>query len=198
MPIVVDKDAERLRILDAFQDCLSEKPFDKITLRDIANRARMPHPTVLTYFHSRKEIVIAYVDYIADRSVRQARQWVEAHHSGEYTTRRGYIKALLSNAAKFDGGSRLIYTGALNTYILAQYEPEVAKHIRDEFKVWTLTLQDMLFRECGISDPAMAHFVLDCLEGICLNTYNGLLDAATYDRLLDIIAGVLDEESKKR
>lgn len=36
----------------------------------LASQAGIPYPTLLSYFSIRNEIVLAYLDYIADNSVR--------------------------------------------------------------------------------------------------------------------------------
>ena len=52
MPLIVDKEAVRHEILMAFEACISDKPIDRISLRDIAARAGMTHPKLLNYYHS--------------------------------------------------------------------------------------------------------------------------------------------------
>jgi len=192
MPAVVDKQAERLRILDAFQECIGEKPFDKITIRDIAAKAKTPHPTVLTYFKNRNDIVVAYIDHLATQSVERAIDWVKTHSAAEFDSKKQYLKKILYHAAKFDNASRKTYTGAMNAYILAQYEPEVSGKLQKIFSSWLSTLQNMLEKELGIKKMAAAKtgFFLSCLEGICLCTYNGLFDAEAFDQILDLMADV--------
>ncbi len=198
MPAIVDRQAERKKIVLAFQDCLRSKPFDKITVRDIAAQAGIPHPTLLTYFSSRSQVVLAYLDYIADQSVRQAQEWVQAHHRSDFSSDKDYVRGLLLCAVKLDSSSRLVYTGALNMYILGQYEPELSLQIRREFEQWIAVLLQMLAEELRITAPApvLAHFVLACLEGICLGTYNGFFDGEICENLLDFLSGVIIDAIK--
>ena len=60
MPLIVDKEAVRHEILMAFEACISDKPIDRISLRDIAARAGMTHPKLLNYYHSKDDLVLAY------------------------------------------------------------------------------------------------------------------------------------------
>ena len=47
MPLVVNKEEEKAKILLAFEQCLTEKPIFSVSLRDIAGKAHMTHPKLL-------------------------------------------------------------------------------------------------------------------------------------------------------
>ena len=47
MPLVVDKEKEKAKILVAFEKCIAEKPLFNITLWDIASKAGMTHPKLI-------------------------------------------------------------------------------------------------------------------------------------------------------
>ncbi len=202
MPAIIDKEAERLRILEAFQECIGEKPFDKITLRDIAAKAHTPHPTVLTYFKNKKDIITAYVNYMLNLSERRMVEWSEECHASDFGSKKEYIKTLFKLPAKSDVFSKNSYTGTLNIYIFAQYDPEVAQKLEEMFHSWTVTLKHILSSELGIKNniDAWTEFMFNCVEGICLNTYNGLSNDAVSDQTLDLMAEIFasypDKEKK--
>ena len=123
---------------------------------------------------------------------------MQAHHRSDFSSDKDYVRGLLLCAVKLDSSSRLVYTGALNMYILGQYEPELSLQIRREFEQWIAVLLQMLAEELRITAPApvLAHFVLACLEGICLGTYNGFFDGEICENLLDFLSGVIIDAIK--
>ena len=60
MPLIVNREEEKRKILMAFEECLSEKTIFNVSLRDIASKAGMTHPKILCYFTSRDELVREY------------------------------------------------------------------------------------------------------------------------------------------
>jgi AcrR family transcriptional regulator len=47
----------RKQIVDAARACISEEGVDRLTLRKVAERARVSHATIAYYFHTRKELI---------------------------------------------------------------------------------------------------------------------------------------------
>ncbi|MBI4832538.1 MAG: TetR family transcriptional regulator C-terminal domain-containing protein [Candidatus Lindowbacteria bacterium] len=57
----------REQIIEALFDCLAEKGHEKITVKDIAARAKLHYGVIHYYFKSKDEIISAVADYIISR-----------------------------------------------------------------------------------------------------------------------------------
>ena len=56
LPVTVASQ-RRKQIVDAARSCITEEGVEKLTLRKVAERARVSHATIAYYFHTRKELI---------------------------------------------------------------------------------------------------------------------------------------------
>lgn len=143
MPLIVDHDAVRQQILMAFQDCIDEKPLMNITLRDIAQRAGMPHSKLLYYFKNKKELIMSYVRYTNDYFSTKCVEWFIAHPRADYGTNCDFMNAFMDYVATGQAGETRP-NGTTQTYVLAHYDPEIGALVQNEFCAWRATMTDCL------------------------------------------------------
>ena len=61
MPLIVDKEAEKKKILAVFHECCMEQPISSVTMREVARKAGINHQKILYYFHSKNDLLMEYV-----------------------------------------------------------------------------------------------------------------------------------------
>ncbi|PNK48402.1 TetR family transcriptional regulator, partial [Bacillus thuringiensis] len=65
MPLIVDREQVRQEILHALQQCLEEKPLLKVSMRDIAAKAKIAHSKINYYFNTKEKLLLAYIEFFA-------------------------------------------------------------------------------------------------------------------------------------
>ena len=190
MPKVVDKQAVRKKIVEAFRECLKEKPFDKVSLRDIAKQAGLPHTTILNYYDTKQEIVLAYVEEVADYTYRAGHRWLTEHHAAEFASPEEYIKAFLMFTKKDAPDISPVYTGALNIYASGQTNRELAAYVKEEQHLWNEENTKLICRELNLPDvnPLIGNYIFSCVQAVCMISYNGWFDEQSFDDLLSFYA----------
>ncbi len=175
MPLVVDKEQEKAKILIAFEKCIIEKPLFNITLRDIAAKAGMTHPKLLNYFSCKDEIVLAYCEYARNYMSKHCVAWFQEHTPTDYPSKMAYINAFLAYVA--DGTpseSRPIAT--IQTYVLAKYNNDVASMVKEEFDSWREVMQNCLSSVYGDGiTEAEAEYMMVLITGLFVCNYNHAL-----------------------
>ncbi len=86
MPLIVDKEKEKTKILQAFEKCIEEKTIDNITLRDIAAKANMSHPKLLNYFNNKEDLVLSYCEYAKEYMSSHCKYWFDNHDINDFKT----------------------------------------------------------------------------------------------------------------
>lgn len=184
MPLVVNREEERAKILQAFEQCLEERPIFSVSLRDIAKKAHMTHPKLLNYFQSKDELVLAYCDYIKDFMSQHCRAWFAQNSPQDYPDKRAYLNAFMRYVAEGrEGERRPIAT--VQTYVLAKYNADVDRMVKEEFLVWKALMRDCLtgvFGEAATDADAERMMVL--IAGVFICSYNGVLSGQVNDTLI--------------
>ena len=78
------KEQTRLRLLDAAVDVMSEKGFDKASMREIAKRADVADATIYNYFSTKEKLLYGYCEYV-QQQVMEELMSIEDFH--EYSLR---------------------------------------------------------------------------------------------------------------
>ncbi len=175
MPLIVDKEAMREKILSAFEACLEEKPMDSVSLRDIAARAGMTHPKLLHYFRNREELVLAYCEYARRYMAEHCQAWFRAHQAGEYATPLQCMNAFMQYVAE-GGTTENRPRATMQTYVLAKYNGEIQRMVAEEFASWRITMLTCLKGIYGDQvDMAQAEAMMILITGTFVCNYTGAL-----------------------
>lgn len=184
MPLVVDKEEERKKILRAFESCLKDKPVFSVSLRDIAKEAGMTHPKLLNYFQSKDDIVLAYCDYIKNFMSEHCRTWFREHRPADYADKKAYMNAFMQYVAEGkEGEERPIAT--VQTYVLARYNADVERMVKEEFLSWRTLMKECLVSVFGEdATDADSEYMMILIAGVFVCRYNGVLSGEINDTLM--------------
>lgn len=184
MPLVVNKEEERKKILRAFEQCLAEKPIFSVSLRDIAKQAHMTHPKLLNYFPSKDDLVLAYCSYTKDFMSEHCRMWFSEHKPENYPDKRAYMNAFMQYVADGkEGETRPIAT--VQSYVLAKYNSDVDRMVKEEFFAWKALMKECLSSVFGeLATDADSEYMMIFIAGVFICRYNGVLSGTINDSLM--------------
>ena len=148
MPAIVDHDEVRMQILKALQRCIENKPFNQIPLRDIAAEAGMSHAKLLYYFKSKQELLVSYVRYTKDFMTEKCVAWFSEHPRADYESNLAYMNAFMEYVAGGKEGE-IRPNATTQTYVLAQYDPEIGRLVQEEFLEWRTIMEQCLVKIYG-------------------------------------------------
>lgn len=190
MPLIVDHDAVKLEILMAFQDCITEKPLMKITLRDIAKKAGMPHSKLLYYFENKKDLIKSYVKYTRDYMSHRCVEWFWEHPRENYESNFSYLNAFMEYVASGRVGENRP-NATTQTYVLARYDPEIAALVQQEFRDWKDTMEECLkaiYSDDTYANEAEAMMIV--ISGAFICNYNNALSGKINSNILGYIGNL--------
>ena len=192
MPLVVNKEEERAKILLAFEQCLTEKPIFSVSLRDIARQAHMTHPKLLNYFQNKDELVLAYCDYIKDFMSEHCRMWFAEHLPKDYPDKQAYMNAFMQYVADGkEGEQRPLAT--VQTYVLAKYNANVERMVKEEFLSWKALMKECLAGVFGEqATDADSEYMMIYIAGVFVCRYNGVL-SGKYNSTLMSASGLFQK-----
>lgn len=196
MPLIVDKDAVRMDILMAFQDCIKEKPLTNITLRDIAKKAGMPHSKLLYYFQNKDDLIMSYVKYTQDYFSDRCIEWFMENPRENYSSNTAYLNAFMQYVAEGKTGENRP-NATKQTYVLAHYNEKIRKLVQDEFRAWLMTMEDCLKAiygdEVGVKE---AEAMMILVSGTFICNYNGALTGTINSNILGYLGNLIQSEKE--
>ena len=190
MPLIVDKEAIKLDILMAFQECINEKPFTNITLRDIALKAGMPHSKLLYYFKNKDDLLLSYVKYTQDFMTEKCVKWFVENSRSDFDSNAAYMNAFMKYVAEGKAGENRP-NATVQTYVLAHYNKEVGELIQSEFREWRITMENCLKAIYGEEVGALeAEAMMILISGTFICNYNRALTGAINSNILGYLANL--------
>ncbi len=78
------KEQTRIRLLEAAVDVISEKGFDKASMREIAKRADVADATIYNYFSTKEKLLYGYCEYVQQQVMEELMSIDDFH---EYSLR---------------------------------------------------------------------------------------------------------------
>ena len=132
MPLIVDKEAIKLQILEAFNRLSDERPLTDISLREIAAEAGMSHTKVLRYFSSKNSLHEASVHWASSFIYAAVDEWFNSHTLSAYPSRQAYLDDFFSYIAsgKMPG---ITPRNIVMTCALGAYSDEIKAAVRDDY-----------------------------------------------------------------
>lgn len=177
MPKIVDKNKVKQKILLAFQECLSEKNIAVVTMRDIAKKAEMSHPSLLNYFSNRKEIVLNFVEMISVEHIKNIKS-LYSKRSYKASTPMDIVKNIVDS----------MYLGNDNeqpdpivfqVYALAQTDEEIKMAIKKMSNRWIDFINELLREISYPQNETTAKAMLSIIDGIFLLSFINNIDLTT-------------------
>lgn len=181
------QEEKRTRILDALHICLTEKPFDQTSIKDIARTAGVNHGLLHYYFRSKEDILIHYIDHVIGRYKTMFGQWL-AEKQAEGLAGKGMAAAFfdfMNDRITLDRQLSLVF---IEIWEIAVYNPAVRDRLRRAYREWMETLAFILGG--ATADPAAAKrisiAIVAFLEGMSL--FSVILDPETID-IREVLTG---------
>ncbi|MDY6072595.1 MAG: TetR/AcrR family transcriptional regulator [Eubacteriales bacterium] len=169
MPKVVNEEMERANILDAFEKCALEVPFNKITVRDIGKKAGISHSKIFSYFDSKNEIITSYANRVAELYAKSFEEFVEKNLDLIGTKSR-FVEKIVEELFEIDPDNKFekIY---IQIYVLGQYDPEIRKLVLRAYKSWRDALKKSLHKLTDVGDREVCSLLV-LIEGIMIYRMN--------------------------
>jgi Transcriptional regulator len=190
MPLVVDHEQVRRKIIEAFQECIQERPLAGISMRDVAKKAQMSHQNVLYYFRDKSELILSYVRYAKDFLADKCEAWFSDHEKNQGETNQAYLNRFLEYVA-VDRRDTHLLNAAIQVHSLARYDSQIEKIVQGMFVDWKETMKACLCRSYGETmgdDEAEAMMIL--ITGTLYCQSNKVLSGAINAGILDAIASL--------
>ena len=191
MPLIVDKEHVRSEILDALQQCLEEKPLAKVSMRDIASRAKIAHSKINYYFDSKNQLLIAYIDFFAKHYKTEIKQWYITYKQNDSDMTEApekiikhFIKAMVFANHKNQSWS---FT-QISTIV--QYDSEMKTAIQNAYNSWKNAIKSILeeiYNDNGDHLLYKAEVILLIVDGMIVSSLCEQLDESKIDSILQNI-----------
>ncbi len=185
MPLIVDRAQIEKDIVLAFHECMTEKPITKISMREIASRAKMSHAKILYYFESKEQLLLAYVNFVTNKYVDFFHQWLIDIREKQlhYANGKECINLLLKETINLD---HCTYTSPfVQIYILGQFNDDIKSKIEQTYASWRHGINNILYELYGTSMEETAEALLVLIEGLFLYTLNDTITNEHIESLID-------------
>ena len=192
MPIIVDKEKMKLKILAAFERCIENKPMTNISLRDIAQEAGMSHPSLLNYFKNKDELIVSYCEYTRTFMSEKCAAWFMEHDREQYESNLAYLNDFMSYVANGKEGE-IRPNATTQTYVLGHYNGDVGQLVTNEFKEWRLLMEQCLIKIYGDKAGAKeAEAMMILISGTFICNYNNALTGKINDNIIGYLSNLAE------
>lgn len=187
MPDKTDRQNKKKQILNALHQCLSEKPFDKTSIKDIAREAGVNHGLIHYYFKNKKDMLIQYIEYVIDYNKSQFLDWLDSK-KGQAIGEKELIEeffTFMNSRITLDKKLSKVF---IEIWEIAAYHPEIKVILQQAYREWMDTLAKMLNTRINNAEAAkqISAATVAFLEGMAL--FSVLLPPEMFD-LNMILAG---------
>ena len=181
------QEEKRTRILEALHVCLTEKPFDQTSIKDIARTAGVNHGLLHYYFQSKEDILLHYIDHVIGRYKAMFEQWL-TQKQAEGIAGKDLAAAFfdfMNDRITLDRQLSMVF---IEIWEIAVYNPAVRDRLRQAYQEWMEALAFIL--RGATADPAAAKgismAIIAFLEGMSM--FSVILDPDTTD-IREVLAG---------
>ncbi len=180
MPRTKDPEDKKVQILEALNQCLQEKPFDKTSIKDIARVAGVNHGLLHYYFKNKEDILIQYIEYVIDHYKSLFNDWLNSKE-----IQRLRDKELIERFFEFMNSRITLNKDLSKVFIeiweIAAYNASIRAILQQAYQEWISTLSEML--STVTKNPAAAYqtsaATVAFLEGMAL--FSIILTSDTFD-----------------
>jgi AcrR family transcriptional regulator len=185
MPTSKKPEDKKIQILEALNQCLQEKPFDKTSIKDIARVAGVNHGLLHYYFKNKEDILTQYIEYVIDHYKAMFNVWL-----GEKQSRKMNNRELIEDFFEFMN-SRITLNKKLSKVFIeiweiAAYNDNIRAILQQAYQEWISALSEML--STVTNDPAAAWktsaATVAFLEGMALFSIILTPDTFDFDQVL--------------
>ncbi len=181
------QEEKRTRILDALHGCLTEKPFDQTSIKDIARAAGVNHGLLHYYFRSKEDILLHYIDHVIGRYKAMFEQWLMEKQAEGIAGKKltAAFFDFMNDRITLDRQLSMVF---IEIWEIAVYNPAVRDRLRRAYREWMEALAFILAG--ATADPAAAKrisiAIVAFLEGMSM--FSVILDPNAID-IREVLAG---------
>lgn len=180
MPPKKEPEDKKIKILEALNQCLQEKPFNKTSIKDIARAAGVNHGLLHYYFKNKEDILTQYIEHVIDHYKTMFNDWL-----GEKQTQNLGDRELIEDFFQFMNSRITLNKNLSKVFIeiweIAAYNSSIRLILQQAYREWIDTLAQML--STVSKDPATARQIsaatVAFLEGMAL--FSIILEPDTFD-----------------
>ncbi|MFH1153548.1 MAG: TetR/AcrR family transcriptional regulator [Pseudomonadota bacterium] len=134
---------KRNQILEALNRCLQNKPFDKTSIKEIAQAAGVNHGLLHYYFKSKEDILIQYIDYVIDHYSSMVKKRFNDKEI-EIMDKKKLIQEFFMFTHDRITLDRSLSKVFIEIWEIAVYHPAVKAKLQRAYQEWMNVLSDML------------------------------------------------------
>lgn len=171
---------KKIQILEALNQCLREKPFDKTSIKDIARAAGVNHGLLHYYFKNKEDILTQYIEYVIDHYRSMFDSWLESKQAQNISGRK-----LLEEFFEFMNFRITLNKNLSKVFIeiweIAAYNANIRAILQQAYREWINTLAQMLntVAKNEASARQISAATVAFLEGMAL--FSIILEPDTFD-----------------
>lgn len=185
MPSKKDPEEKKIQILEALNQCLQEKPFDKTSIKDIARTAGVNHGLLHYYFKNKEDILTQYIEYVIDHYKKMFTSWLgekQNHNIGDRELIEDFFEFMNSRITLNKKLSKVF----IEIWKIAAYNDNIRAILQQAYQEWISALSEML--NTVTNDPAAAWktsaATVAFLEGMALFSIILTPDTFDFDQVL--------------
>jgi AcrR family transcriptional regulator len=178
---------KQIRILEALNLCLQEKPFSQTSIKDIARAAGVNHGLLHYYFDSKEDILINYIDYVIQHYKTMFEQW-RTDQTRTGTDQKQLVESFFTFMTDRITLNRQLSKVFIEIWEIGAYDSDVRRKLQAAYAEWIDAVSDILKQI--LSDDStvrrMSTAMIAFLEGISL--FSVILDPKHFD-CRDVLTG---------
>jgi len=159
------------QIIDAFESCLSKKPYDAVTAREIASKAGISTGLLYYYYKNKEDILLAYVNQSISKLSAIVVKWGSAVHSNASDFKTFLLDLLPFSRSYFSAMSSDDLRMFTNTWALSAGNPKVRRILCDQYDLFNETFASVI-KSGNFKTPdaeMTAKFLCCLLDGLAVN-----------------------------
>ncbi len=159
----------RKQILEALHQCLLKKPFDKTSIKDIAQEAKINHGMLHYYFRNKEDILLNYIEYVINLYKSMFEEWLKSE-GPSYGSSKDFIKGAFDFMFQKITLNRDMAKIYIEIWEIAIYNNKVKSKLRIAYSEWIETVKQIILEPIKDENKAsrISTALVAFLEGISL------------------------------
>ncbi|PGV01985.1 TetR family transcriptional regulator [Bacillus cereus] len=188
MPLIVDREQVRHEILHALQQCLEEKPLLKVSMRDIAAKAKIAHSKINYYFNTKEKLLLAYIEFFAISYKMGIEHWYikyKQNNANLNESSQTIVKHFIKDMVLISHQKQSWAFTQIST--MGQYNMEIRSAIKNVYNDWGESIKRVLEEVYRGKDDHMvykAEAVLIIIDGLLIYSLHEKIDESRIDAVL--------------
>lgn len=159
----------RKQILEALHQCLLKKPFDKTSIKDIAQEAKINHGMLHYYFRNKEDILLNYIEHVINLYKSMFEEWFKSE-GALYGSSKDFIKGafdFMFQKITLNQDMAKIY---IEIWEIALYNNKVKSKLRTAYSEWIEIVKQTILEPIKDENRALkiSTALVAFLEGISL------------------------------